>query len=82
MPPAPFDPCKQWLGIDAVELVDPRRVLGLAPGETSPQAVQRAAEARLTVLRGVPAGPFDRARAALMERVAEARDAVLAQLAG
>ena len=80
MPPAPFDPCKQWLGIDAVDLVDPRRVLGLGPGEADPLAVLRAAEARLARLRGVDPGPFAVARQALMKRVEEAREAVLQQI--
>lgn len=80
MPPAAFDPCKQWLGIDAVDLVDPRRVLGLGPGEADPLAVLRAAEARLARLRGVDPGPFAVARQALLKRVEEAREAVLQQI--
>lgn len=80
MAPAPFDPCKQWLGIDAVDLVDPRRVLGLGPGEADPLAVLRAADARLARLRGVDPGPFAVARQALMKRVEEAREAVLQQI--
>jgi len=80
MPPAPFDPCKQWLGIDAVDLVDPRRVLGLSPGEADPLAVLRAAEARLARLRGVDPEPFAVARQALVKRVEEAREAVLQQI--
>jgi outer membrane biosynthesis protein TonB len=82
MPSAPFDPCKQWLGIDAVDLVDPRRVLGLGPGEADPLAVLRAAEARLARLRGVDPGPFAVARQALLKRVEEAREAVLQQISG
>ena len=81
MPPAPFDPCRQWLGIDAVDLVDPRRVLGLAAGESDPLAVVQAAEARLDRLRNVAAGPAEAARVALLKRVEEARAALLAQLA-
>jgi outer membrane biosynthesis protein TonB len=80
MAPAPFDPCKQWLGIDAVDLVDPRRVLGLGPSEADPLAVLRAAEARLARLRGVDPGPFAVARQALLKRVEEAREAVLQQI--
>jgi outer membrane biosynthesis protein TonB len=80
MPPAPFDPCKQWLGIDAVDLVDPRRVLGLDPGEVDPLAVLRAAEARLARLRGIEPGPFAVARRALMQRVEEARETVLREI--
>jgi len=81
MPPTPFDPCKQWLGIDAVDLVEPRLVLGLGPGETDPLAVLRAAEARLERLRSVEPGPFAVARQALMQRVEEAREAVLREMA-
>lgn len=81
MPPTPFDPCKQWLGVDAVDLVDPRRVLGLGPAETDPLAVLRAAESRLERLRSVEPGPFVVARQALMQRVEEARETVLQQLA-
>ncbi|MFM8495923.1 MAG: hypothetical protein ACKOEM_10435 [Planctomycetia bacterium] len=81
MPPAPFDPCKQWLGIDAVDLVDPRQVLGIAAQETDANTVRRAAQARLERLHAVQPGPFEVARNALVKRVAEARDAVLAELA-
>ena len=81
MSQAAFDPCRQWLGIDAVELGDPRRVIGVSPGESDPLAVLRAAEARLTLLRGLSAGPFELARSALIKRVEEAREAVLHQLA-
>jgi len=77
----PFDPCRQWLGIDAVDLGDPHRVLGISPAEFDRQAVLRAAESRLAKLRGVPAGPFGRARDALIARVEEARETVLAQIA-
>ncbi len=81
MSDAQFDPCKQWLGIDAVDLSDPRRVLGLLPSESDPLAVLRAAAARLTLLQGIAPGPFDIARNALLKRVEEAREAVLAQIA-
>ena len=79
-PSTPFDPCKQWLGIDAVDLVNPHRVLGIGPGETDPLAVLRAAEARLAMLRSVEPGPFAVARQALVKRVEEAREAVLRQI--
>ncbi|MFY8220507.1 MAG: hypothetical protein ACOVJ6_01210, partial [Pirellulales bacterium] len=81
MPPAPFDPCKQWLGIDAVDLVDPRRVLGIRPSETDAATVSGAAAARLDRLRSVEPGPFAVAHNALVKRVEEARDAVLAEIA-
>jgi hypothetical protein len=81
MSSAPFDPCRQWLGIDAVELGEPRRVLGLLPSEADPLVVLRAADARLKLLRGIAPGPFDMARNALIKRVEESREAVLAQIA-
>ncbi|NDC62974.1 MAG: hypothetical protein EBZ59_03085, partial [Planctomycetia bacterium] len=81
MSDAVFDPCRQWLGIDAVELAEPRRVLGLAPTESDPLAVIRAADARLSRLRSVAAGPFEMARTSLIRRVEEAREAVLVELA-
>lgn len=81
MSSAQFDPCRQWLGIDAVDLTNPRRVLGLLPSESDPLVVLRAADARLTVLKGIAPGPFDMARNALIKRVEEAREAVLAQVA-
>ena len=76
----PFDPCRQWLGIDAVELGDPRRVLGIAAGEIDAVAVARAADARLRLLRSLSPGPFEMARTALVKRVEEARDKVLAEV--
>ncbi|MFN9273930.1 MAG: hypothetical protein ACK6DO_13025 [Planctomycetia bacterium] len=81
MSSAQFDPCRQWLGIDAVELGDPRRVLGLLPTEADPLVVLRAADARLTLLRSIAPGPFDMARNALIKRVEESREAVLSQIA-
>ncbi|MCX7405876.1 MAG: hypothetical protein NT089_09145, partial [Planctomycetia bacterium] len=81
MPQAPFDPCKQWLGIDAVDLEDPRRVLGVAQTESDPLAVIRAAGIRLSLLRGISPGPFEIARNALIKRVEEAREALLLRLA-
>jgi hypothetical protein len=81
MSSAQFDPCRQWLGIDAVELGDPRRVLGLLPSEADPLVVLRAADARLTLLRSIAPGPFDMARQALIKRVEESREAVLTQIA-
>jgi hypothetical protein len=77
----PFDPCRQWLGIDAVELGNARRVLGVGPSETDTIAVVRAADARLNLLRSLSPGPFEMARTALVKRVEEARDKLLAELA-
>lgn len=73
-----FDPCKQWLGIDALSLSDPWLVLGVARGETNPLAIVRAADAKLAILRAVPAGPLTLARDALVKRVEAARDELLA----
>ena len=78
---APFDPCRQWLGIDAVDLGDARRVLGVKPDERDPVVVRRAAEARLSLLRQISPGPFERARAGLVTRVEESRDKLLAEIA-
>jgi len=78
---APFDPCRQWLGIDAVSLGDARKVLGLAASEADPSVVRRAAEARLSLLRAISPGPFEMARASLIKRVEEAREKVLAEIA-
>jgi hypothetical protein len=73
-----FDPCREWLGIDAVDLGDPGHVLGLPPGCSDPAAISRAADARLHSLRAVTPGPFAKAHAALVARVEEARDTLLA----
>jgi hypothetical protein len=75
---APFDPCRQWLGIDAVELVTPHRVLGISPLETDPLVIVRAADQKLGVLRSIDPGSLVRARDALVTRVEQARDAMLA----
>ncbi len=73
-----FDPCREWLGIDAVHLGDPARVLGLPPGSEDAASISRAAEARLRALHGVSPGPFAKAHAAILARVEEARDTLLA----
>jgi hypothetical protein len=38
-----FDPSREWLGIDAVDLADPFRVLGLAANVSDPAVVTAAA---------------------------------------
>ena len=78
---APFDPCRQWLGIDAVDLGNARLVLGVSPQEADPLVVLRAAEARLNLLRAISPGPFAMARAGLIKRVEEAREKLLAEIA-
>ena len=78
---APLDPCKQWLGIDAVDLGNARLVLGVSPQEADPLVVLRAAEARLNLLRAISPGPFAMARAGLIQRVEEAREKLLAEIA-
>ena len=75
-----FDPSREWLGIDAVDLADPRRVLGLTAAELDREAIIRAADDRLAMLRDIDPGPFTLARAALMNRVTESRDGLLASL--
>ncbi len=73
----PFDPCREWLGIDSVDLASPRKALGLGVDEAGEIAITRAAEARLAALRAIDPGPFRKAHAAIMARVMEARDALL-----
>jgi hypothetical protein len=80
-PSDPFDPCREWLGIDRADLADPRRILGLVPSETDPISVLRASEARLGLLKGLAAGPHHAAREALILRVEQAREAVLSEIA-
>lgn len=75
-----FDPSREWLGIDAVDLADPRRVLGLSSGPLDREAIIVAADARLARLRGLDPGPFTVARTALVKRVEESRDGLLASL--
>ena len=77
-----FDPCRQWLGIDAVDLVKPHCVLGLPAWETDPAKIVTAADKRLKQLRGVDPGSMTRARDGLIRRVEEARNAMLAGLSG
>jgi hypothetical protein len=77
-----FDPCREWLGIDAVDLTDPRKVLGLLPGEPTAAEVQVAAAERLATLARATPGPFAKAHAALVARVEEARDRLLADAGG
>ena len=77
----PFDPCRQWLGIDAVDLGNARLVLGVTPEESDPLVVLRAADARLNLLRAISPGPFELARTSLIKRVEETREKVLAEIA-
>ena len=87
--PDPFDPCRQGLGIDASDLENPRRVLGLLPSEADPITVLKAAEARLVLLKGLSQGisqglsaaPHHALRDSLIIRVEEAREAVLSEIA-
>jgi hypothetical protein len=74
----PFDPCREWLGIDATDLKDPHRVLDIPPTVTDGDTIARLAEARLAILSQIAPGPFQKAHAALLMRVAEARDRLLA----
>ena len=77
----PFDPCRQWLGVDAVHAGNARLMLGVSLEEADPAVVLRAAEARLNLLRAISPGPFEMARAGLIKRVEEAREKLLAEIA-
>jgi len=72
-----FDPCRQWLGISALDLDDPKKLLGLASVD-DPIRILQAAEVRLAQLQAVDAGPYEVARRALVMRIQEARDSLLA----
>lgn len=74
----PFDPCREWLGIDAADLVHPHRVLGIPVSQTDADTIARVAEERIASLARIAPGPFAKAHTALMTRVAEARDTLLA----
>ena len=76
-----FDPSREWLGIDAVDLGDPFRVLGL-PADVSDPTIVAAAAARLQAkLQAVAPGPFKVAHEALVRRIDACRDEVLAAVA-
>jgi hypothetical protein len=75
-----FDPSREWLGIDAVDLADPRLVLGLSAAPLDRETVSRAADERLARLRGFDPGPFTIAHGALVKRVEQCRDELLASL--
>ncbi len=76
-----FDPSREWLGIDAVDLADPFRALGLAATEADPAVVTAAAERLLARLRGVAPGPFRLAHESLRKRIEACREEVLAVVA-
>lgn len=75
-----FDPSREWLGIDAVDLADPFRVLGLEANASDPAVVTAAAGRLLEKLHGVDPGPFKRAHEALVRRIETSRDEVLAAI--
>jgi hypothetical protein len=76
-----FDPSREWLGIDAVDLADPFRALGLAATEADPAVVTAAAERLLARLRDVAPGPFRLAHESLRKRIEACREEVLAVVA-
>ncbi len=76
-----FDPSREWLGIDAVDLADPLRVLGLAANVSDPDVVIAAAARLLEKLQRVDPGPFKRAHESLVRRIEACRDEVLATVA-
>lgn len=76
-----FDPSREWLGIDAVDLADPLRVLGLPAHVSDPGVVAAAAARLLEKLQRVDPGPFKRAHESLVRRIEACRDEVLATVA-
>lgn len=72
-----FDPCREWLGIDPVDLADPCSVLGLPAGDHPAAVIAEAAAARLKQLGEIAPGPFGKAHETLVRRVEEARDRLL-----
>ena len=72
-----FDPCREWLGIDPVDLADPCSVLGLPAGDHPAAVIAEAAATRLKHLGEIAPGPFEKARQTLVKRVEEARDRLL-----
>lgn len=75
-----FDPSREWLGIESLELGDPRRVLGLPATGIDRDMVLRAADERLATLRCIEPGPFTIAHSALLKRVEQCRDELLASV--
>jgi len=76
-----FDPSREWLGIDAVDLGDPFRVLGLPADVSDPAIVTAAATRLLDRLHGIDPGPFKIAHEALVQRIETCRDELLATVA-
>lgn len=76
-----FDPSREWLGIDAVDLADPLRVLGLPANVSDRDAVIAAAARLLEKLQRIDPGPFKRAHESLARRIEACRDQVLATVA-
>jgi hypothetical protein len=72
-----FDPCREWLGIDPIDLADPCSVLGLPAGDHPAAVIAEAAAARLKQLGEIAPGPFGKAHETLVRRVEEARDRLL-----
>ncbi|TSA01852.1 MAG: hypothetical protein D4R77_13555, partial [Planctomycetaceae bacterium] len=75
-----LDPCRDWLGIAANELDDPRKVLGLSAFESDPLTVLQSAETRLLLLKQVSAGPYEVVRQALIKRVEESQRLLLSEI--
>ena len=76
-----FDPSREWLGIAAIDLCDPFRVLGLPADVSDPAIVTAAATRLLDRLHGIDPGPFKIAHEALVQRIETCRDELLATVA-
>ena len=76
-----FDPSREWLGIPAVDLADPFRVLGLSADEADAAAVHAAADRLLGRLQEIAPGPFRLAHESLQKRIHACRSEALAATA-
>jgi hypothetical protein len=73
-----FNPYRQWLGRDdGLPPTGPRELLGLAEGETDPEAIARAADALTARIRQIRPGPHLVDWQQLLDRIAAAKATLL-----
>src|SRR5438552_41742 len=74
MASAPFDPYRDWLGIEPHELpADHYRLLGLARFEADPARITSAADERMALVRSFQTGPRGASTQKLLNELATAR---------